>query len=332
MTIARQAINRIVASLIPPIGALVAERDRLRAENARLVNEADRMAVEIDRLTTENNDLTAGSSTQEIQSSIRDEFYARGFAVIRNAIDRRRVEWFFAECVQPATAFWSARAITDADVTTMNGYYGGPWPAESYKYCQHWRYVMDRMLRFATGGTHNFFELLSEPIWSAISSLSAGPFIPSVWATSRSVDHDKGKSTHDDTVTTSTAESLHYDRLYHDDGDFVINVWCPLQDVGETFGRPSVSLIPAPLHEIVPLFRNNGDVLKPSDPRFKRFVAGRESTPIELAAGDVVIFSNWTLHETYITSSMREGRTSAEIRLLGNSETFLRRISRACSQ
>lgn len=33
----------------------------------------------------------------------------------------------------------------------------------------------DRMLRFATDGTHNFFERLSEP-WSALSSVSAGPF------------------------------------------------------------------------------------------------------------------------------------------------------------
>jgi hypothetical protein len=234
--------------------------------------------------------------------------------------------------VQPAATFWSARSITDADVTTMNGYYGEPWPAESYNFCQNWRFVTDRMLRFATGGTHNFFELLSEPIWSAISSLSAGPFTPSVWATSRSVDPAKGKSTYGEKTITSAAPDLHYDRLYHYDSNFTINVWCPLQDAGEAFGRPSLSFIPAPLHEIVPLLRNDGDILKPPDPRFKQFVAGRESTPIELAAGDVVIFSNWTLHETYITRSMKEGRTSAEVRVLGNSETFLQRIAQTSSR
>jgi hypothetical protein len=226
-----------------------------------------------------------------------------------------------------AATFWSERSITDADVTTMNSYYGVPWTADSYNFCQHWRMFTDRMLRFATDGTHNFFELLSEPIWSAISSLSAGPFAPSVWAHCRSVDPDKGKTTYGQPVTTSTAVLLHYDRLYHDDGNFIINVWCPLQDVGEKFGRPSLRFIPAPLHEIVPLLRNNGDVLKPTDPRFKQFVAEHESVPIELAAGDVVIFSNWTLHETYITPSMADGRTSAEIRVLGNSERFLQRIA-----
>lgn len=107
----------------------------------------------------------------------------------------------------------------------------------------------------------------------------------------------------------------------------MINVWCPVQDVGEKFGRPSLSFIPAPLHEAVQLFRNNDDLLKPTDPQFQRFVAGRQSVPIELAAGDVVIFSNWTLHESYITPSMTEGRTSAEIRVLGNGEKFIQRIT-----
>jgi hypothetical protein len=214
----------------------------------------------------------------------------------------------------------------------MNSYYGEPWNAAGYSRCQQRLFVTDRMFRCATGGIHNFFELLSEPIWSAISTLSAGPFAPSVNAHCRSVPHDKGKTTYGETRPTTTAPSLHYDRLYHGDGNFIINVWCPLQDAGETFGRPSLSLVPSPLHEIVPLLRNNGDMLKPTDPRFKQFVAGHESVPVELAAGDVAIFSNWTLHETYITPSMTEGRTSLEIRVLGNSEWFFQRIAQTSSR
>jgi hypothetical protein len=255
-------------------------------------------------------------SAEETRSDVRDEFYARGFAVIRNAIDRRRVAWFLAHCLQPAATFWSARSITDADVTTMNSYYGTPQTSDFYNFCQHQGMITDRMLRFASDGTHNFFELLSEPIWSAISSLSAGPFAPSVFAHCRSIAADKSTPV---CSPVSKPVSLHYDRLYHGDGNFIINVWCPLQDVGEAFGRPSLIFIPAPLHEIVPLLRNDGDVLKITDPRFKQFVAERESVAIELAAGDVA-----TLHETYITPLMTEGRTSVEIRILGNSERFFR--------
>lgn len=202
--------------------------------------------------------------------------------------------------------------------------------ADNYNFCRRWNMFTDRMLRFATDGTHNFFELLSERIWSAIASLSPGPFAPSVVAHSRSIDPHRGKTAYGRTTVeavSSTAVSLHYDRLYHDEGNFMINVWCPVQDVGEKFGRPSLSFIPAPLHEAVQLFRNNDDLLKPTDPQFQRFVAGRQSVPIELAAGDVVIFSNWTLHESYITPSMTEGRTSAEIRVLGNGEKFIQRIT-----
>lgn len=116
----RRALNRTVASLIPPIGTLITERNKLRAENSRLLGEAD-------RLTSENAKLAARLSADETPSDIRDEFYSRGFAIMRNAIAPRRVDWFLAECLQPTAIFWSARSLTDADVTAMNSYYGVPW-------------------------------------------------------------------------------------------------------------------------------------------------------------------------------------------------------------
>lgn len=81
MATPRQALNRTVASLVPPIGALVAERDRLRAENSRLEGETDRLTIENDKLATR-------LSAQETRSDAGDEFYSRLENMKSSGVDR----------------------------------------------------------------------------------------------------------------------------------------------------------------------------------------------------------------------------------------------------
>jgi regulator of replication initiation timing len=67
-TVLKQALNRTVASLLPPVGAQITERNKLRGENSKLLGETD-------RLTAENDKLAARLTTQETRSDICDEFY-----------------------------------------------------------------------------------------------------------------------------------------------------------------------------------------------------------------------------------------------------------------
>lgn len=109
---------------------------------------------------------------------------------------------------------------------------------------------------------------------------------------------------------------------FHQDQEFTgpfatgINLWLPLTPVGQDY--PSLELCPDGPQR--PLFRLN-DSEQQRDALLKSLCL--TCWQIEMQPGDVLLFTGFTLHRTWMTAGMKQVRYSAEIRLIGASETHL---------
>lgn len=243
---------------------------------------------------------------------IRKTILRDGFAVLRGVLDVAQLERFRREAVTPGLEFWRNCDITDAVAAAVNVHYGQPWGRESYLGAARDGHMTDRMLRHATG--RSYYELLTPALWPGLCEF--GDLRYSVVAHCRAIHpSERGGA-------WSTPVDFHYDYWYHPETLFALNVWCPFDPVGTD--APTLRFVRQRLRRTISRHYRDGRKVETNG------VDG-ELVPIVLAPGDCAIFTNWTLHQTFITPEMTRGRLSAEIRLCGQDRMFnLARMSPFC--
>jgi hypothetical protein len=113
---------------------------------------------------------------------------------------------------------------------------------------------------------------------------------------------------------------LHCDQRYHQEGRFTLNFWAPLDPAGEDFASPGLEVAPLPFVDVRDYLDPDGTGAglliadKYSDNAVAR-VFGSVFQRTNLAVGDVMVFTSWTLHKTYVPENVANSRLSAEIRL-----------------
>jgi hypothetical protein len=174
------------------------------------------------------------------------------------------------------------------------------------------------MLRDASEGGASFYDLISDPrLHGFVACAFPGTvFRPSGATSCRRVSPD-GK----DGNGWALPVILHCDRRYHLDGMFALNFWTPLDPAGDAFSSPSLEVFPvsfAALH----------GYLEPDTSKPGLFDAGKfkpESVSdafgllpyrAQLSPGDIMVFTSWTLHQTYVPVNATRSRLSAEVRLV----------------
>ena len=113
---------------------------------------------------------------------------------------------------------------------------------------------------------------------------------------------------------------------FHQDCSFlpfkslIINSWVPLTNCG--VNSPSIQVIVKPLNAFITPEDYNNPIAKPyqkielSEDFVKSNFDGEKIWAPEMHVGDVLFFSNFTVHRTFISKEMTENRISLEIRCM----------------
>jgi hypothetical protein len=117
------------------------------------------------------------------------------------------------------------------------------------------------------------------------------------------------------------AVPLHCDLHYHKNGLFGLNFWIPLEPAGEKFGRPGLEIAPFGFAPVAHYLQFDGHSVASFDAaKFKLEnveaafgVNALERTNLDV--GDVMVFTCWTLHRTYVPDDAVASRLSAEVRM-----------------
>ena len=112
-------------------------------------------------------------------------------------------------------------------------------------------------------------------------------------------------------VPFPTKDSLEKSKFFSPNMTEMIICWIPLVDC---FGDcPCMQLIKKPLQQLLHFdYLNDGELKKIFEPN--------DFWVPELKFGDMLIFLNGTLHQTFVTKSMKNNRTSVELRFMNPSK------------
>jgi hypothetical protein len=181
-------------------------------------------------------------------------------------------------------------------------------------------YISDAMLQDASETGASFYDLIADP---RLHGLIAGAFPGTVFGPSGATHCRRVSADGKERNGWAPPIQLHCDRRYHQDGMFALNFWTPLEPAGAAFNSPSLEVIPisfSALHAYL-----EPDTTKPdlfTDEKFSPDAVysalGRKPIPVDLVPGDIMVFTSWTLHRTYIPSNAERSRLSAEVRLVTN--------------
>ena len=240
--------------------------------------------------------------------------------ILRGAVAPARLSWFQDDVVLPTAEDWRARTPEGDDEAWCQLFANTGCVAERMS-C-----VAERMIRRTTSGRYSLYDLIADPrLWSLLAAVGA-PLSPSVQAHTRSI-HPTVALESREGVRFSTPVPVHYDRAVHKEALLCLNVWCPFTAVGIRAGAPTLRILRQPQREAIAWLRAGGverDLPYPETTMegIAALFPGSSILPLELEAGDVAVFTNWTIHQTCITPTMTRGRTSAEIRLQAGDAAF----------
>ena len=231
-------------------------------------------------------------SDQWTPEKLHDAFTRHGCAVVRNAISIQRLNELHDLVVE------AYRTTTDL-------------------------HVYDRELLKLTGGRVSGFELVDVPLLQDLLKLVyAGQGWQEDSVTARrihGVDIDHG---------WQPPLRLHLDSQFHD-FRFTVNFWIPFRECGVT--APSMQLLPLDYLETRRYSGFTGALQREGEDFFYGHFVKVRFDPSALQGefgdncffrpvmypGDVIISSNWVIHGSYQTPQMKSGRTSLEIRYIG---------------
>jgi hypothetical protein len=252
--------------------------------------------------------------------TFRSALLERGGILLRNAIHPNKVAFFKAQLLDPALAFYSDLTEEQIEAQSPERWWGGANPMSFYQYQLRHGYVSDVMLAQATGGVGSYYDLISDPRFHELVSLAfpGRAFRRSPVAHCRRVkDRDPGKG-------WAKPETMHCDLRYHRDTLFALNFWVPFEPSGEAHRSPGLEIAAVDLRTVASYLEYDPHTSALfNEAKFERSIIvaafGEQcmSRPV-LAPGDVLVFTNWTLHGTYLSPLMTRGRLSAEVRLAGD--------------
>jgi hypothetical protein len=253
-----------------------------------------------------------------------------GFLVLRNAIEPAKVHYFHQHFIDRALKYFLG--LSDEDILnnpSADKWWGGPNSLAFHRGQIKNGYLSEIMLNEATRGVASYFDLISDPAIHALLAVGfpGKPFHKSNVAHCRriAVDHTIRPA------GWAPPVPFHNDLRYHAEGLFALNFWVPLEPAGDRFGSPALEIAMLDLASVARfLDYNPTGGYDPNGPRllnemkFERELFVREFGEERLVrpsldVGDLMVFHCWTLHRTYLPSNVRAGRTSAEIRLAGDS-------------
>jgi len=239
----------------------------------------------------------------------------QGIIILRSAINRGKL-WHIKAQLERALAFYAS--LTESEIATLD--YDRWWGAGNSPAFQlhqaHNGYISDPMLADATEGAVSFYDLISDP---AFHALLAGAF-PGLIFRKSTVTHCR-RIRPDHQHGWGTPVPLHCDLRYHRDGPFALNFWVPFDPAGGAFGRPGLEIASIGPAAMARYLESNGAALPTFNERkfeideFERSFGIDALERPNLDLGDVMVFTSWTLHRTYIPKDASDGRLSAEVRM-----------------
>jgi hypothetical protein len=119
------------------------------------------------------------------------------------------------------------------------------------------------------------------------------------------------------------------DAQHYGAGAFGLTIWVPLEDCG--IDAPGIQFAPGNHHCVQQLLKYDPAEPGACDPagtamiedgRYVRNMYGGAVSQPEFLAGDVAIFTNWTVHATHVTDKMTKLRQSVECRYMSEKFAF----------
>jgi hypothetical protein len=118
----------------------------------------------------------------------------------------------------------------------------------------------------------------------------------------------------------------HSDAQAHGAPRFTVNLWTPLEDCGEQ--RPGLRMVLLG-HDEAYALSGIDEATGKCDPAARRqlnddpaIFGGAPIFAPEMRRGDILFFTHWTIHGTYVTPEMSESRLSAELRFDYDGQAF----------
>jgi hypothetical protein len=261
---------------------------------------------------------------EELAAACTPETFARclcdqGVIILRSAIDRRKLA-FFRERIDSAVSFYAS--LDEADIAKLD--YQRWWPGNAVGFALNQArcgYVNDEMLKDATDGALSFYDLISDP---AIHALVAGAFPGSIFQKSAVTVCRRVSPQEVFGSGWAGPVGLHCDLRYHKSGPYGLNFWIPLEPAGEKFGRPGLEIAPFGFRAVAEYLEYDGnwsaafDTAKFDDQQIEVTFGSDALQRTNIDVGDVMVFTCWTLHRTYVPVGATEGRLSAEVRIVSD--------------
>jgi hypothetical protein len=249
----------------------------------------------------------------------REALYSSGFIILRSAIEPKKISYFRRRVCDVLDYYGS---LTESDIAKLN--WRDWWPGSEIAMSTFQAQIgciNDRMLQDATKWELSFYDLISDPRLHVLKDVAfpGVAFLPSMVTHCRRVALEPQRG-------WSNPVSLHCDTRYHRDAPFALNFWTPLEPAGDLFRSPGLEIWPLGFDAVSRYLEF--DLREWPSIKEERFsTAEQELGPgfrTSLDVGDLMVFTSWTLHRTYVPRNATKGRLSAEVRLKTDHIPFLR--------
>lgn len=300
----------------------------------RLISVARRIMRRDDPAPEAQIELDAASFTR---GTLREGIRQHSFVIVRGLIDPNRIRYFNEVVIPESIAFYRNFKPENFESDSFKAFVarGRSVSREYFEGMISQDLLTDHLVEFARQGQDRLYDLISDPRIHGVlaSAFPAACFSSSNVCHIRSIHPDHNSSLYDEKYWAEKL-LLHCDLYYHQESHFTLNIWVPFMDVGAGVGRPSLELVDAPLSESIAYAKyKHADVgIRPlpaaltfdpdCDTEVASYFGQNKLVDLNLRVGDVAIFTGWTHHRTFVTREMNAGRTSAEVRIVGNSSAL----------
>lgn len=252
---------------------------------------------------------------REVRTCLRE----RGSFVLRNAIDPDNVS-LYRDLVDRTHGLHSINcAKKGLDIAQAEDEWSGSKGWKGVAWALKFGQVMPGWLADCFPG-RSFMELIdTEQMLSFLTQFFGGPCRPASVTHARRVHPNPANSRHEEDCGSEAALQWHVDAHPHGATRFRINLWTPLEDCG--VDRPGLQAgimshddsvaVSGYEHEHKSFAHATHALL---DGGYNRLLDDMTVYAPILRAGDVFVFSHWTLHSTYVTPKMKTSRLSVELR------------------
>ncbi len=253
----------------------------------------------------------------------RAELLKRGAIMIRGAADARVLAAIRAEL----DAAFAELAVIPPEEFVRRAQ--GDDPVERDYWTQtRWGHIYDRHFKKRTGGALSFFDALDR---ARLREVAAAAFPECAFEESIVTNCKRIDPRESDRHLWGFPVAFHVDAQYHDHEVFALNFWTPITACGRDAPGLQVALAPVETTKDYLGYDPESRTMRAGDVAnthkfdlgamdegaiVARFGAGSLFAP-EFAPGDVLVFTNFTLHRTYVHPGMDRPRLSLELRIDG---------------